>query len=156
MSFLNPSSRAEASDSLAILTGAGTALAGLIYAAKVVEVYAGGAMATWLDNAQLAGGIAVLAVFLPLFYYLKTRFGGTAVNPWKGDDFFGAVLRRAAMTAFCAVMLGMIVLTTLDMLLLSRVSAETLVDGLIAFALFVFSVSFFVLGRSPGDGGAAE
>ena len=147
MSFLKPSSRAEASDSLAILTATGTGLASLVYFAKVMEAYTGSPVSSWLDTAQLIGGLAVLVVLLPLFYHLKTGFGGAAVDPWKGDEFFGTVLRRAALTAFCAMMLGMILLTLLGDHLLSQVAAPVLLDGMIACALLVFSLSFFLLGR---------
>ena len=151
MSFLNPNSRAEASDSLALLTGCGSGLAALIYAFKVAEVYASGGWAGWLDAAQLMGGVLVLLVFLPLFYFLKTRFGGTAVSPWKSDSFFGAVLKRAGLAAFGIVLVSMIILTTLDRLVLSNLSAAVLLDALIALALIGFSASFFLLGRETGE-----
>ena len=54
--------------------------------------------------------------------------------------------------------LFMIVLAMLDNLLLSRVSAEILLDGIIAFALSAFSIAFFAYSRAgtsegkPGNG----
>ncbi|WP_138511492.1 hypothetical protein [Maricaulis alexandrii] len=152
MSFLNPSSRAEASDSLALLTACGTGLVALIYAFKVAEAYASSGLASWLDIVQLVGGVLVLLVFLPLFYFLKTRFGGTTVSPWKSDSFFGTVLKRAGLAAFGLVLMSMIILTTMDRLVLANVTPEVLLDALIALALIGFSASFFLLGRDMGEG----
>lgn len=151
MSFFKPANRAESADRLAGLTGLGTGLAGLIYVAGAAQPLVDAETAALLDMAQLIGGLAILIGFLPLFFFFKTRFGGQPVNPWKTDGFMSAVVRRAGFTAFAAGMLAMIVLTMLDNLILERITAEILLDAIIAFALLVFSASFFLFSRGGAD-----
>lgn len=148
VSYFKPGSRAEVTDRVADLTALAAGLAALIYVIGVVEPYVPSAAAGLLDIVQLVAGIVILAGYLPLLTYFKTRFGGEPINPWKSDGFIGAVVKRAGFTAFSLLILFMVVLTTLEKTVLSRISAAILLDGVIAFALLAFSIAFLAFSRS--------
>jgi predicted neutral ceramidase superfamily lipid hydrolase len=152
MSYFRPGSKAEVTDRLAELTGVAVGLAALIYAINVVQGFAAPAVVMTLDAVQVVGGLAILGVYLPLTIWFKTRFAGVILNPWKSDGFMGAALKRAGLFAFSATVVFMIVLSMLNRLVLSRISSETLLDLVLAVALLVFAVCFFLFGRDGAEG----
>lgn len=151
MPRLIPKSRADIADRLAAMTALTTGLAGLIYGAGVVQALTEGEVAAWFDTIQIVGGVLILAGFLPLFYLMKARAGDAARSAWKGDDFTAVQFQRAGISAFVATVVGLVVLSTLERLVLSRISAEVLLDGVLGFALIAFSVSFFLHGRGDSE-----
>lgn len=151
MPRLIPKSRADIADRLAGLTAIATGLAGLIYAAGVIQALTEGEVAAWFDTIQIVGGVLILVGFLPLFYLMKARAGDAARGAWKGDGFTAVQFQRAGITAFAATVVCLIILSMLNRLVLSRVSAEVLADGVIGFALIAFSVSFFLHGRGDSE-----
>ena len=151
MSFFNPANGAEAGDRLAILTALGTGAAALVHSINVFETMTGPAMAEALGLLQLMGGVLIVAVFLPLFVWFKLRAGAPRINPWKSESFFGDVARRAGMTAFAVALLSFIVMSTLDRLLLSRISAEVMLDIAITLLLGAFAVSFLLHSSASDD-----
>ena len=102
MSYFKPQSSAEVTDRLADLTGLAVGLAALVYIISVVQNFVAPGMAELLDTAQLVGGILILAVYLPLLVFFKTRFGGQSMTPWKTDGFMASVFERAGFKAFRA------------------------------------------------------
>ena len=158
MSYFKPGNNAEATDRLADLTGLAVGLVALTKVIAVVENYVSPGAMEALDTVQLVGGLLILAVYLPLLIYFKTRFGIVTMNPWKSDGFIASVLKQAGLTAFSVLLIAMVFLSMLDNTVLSHVSAEILLDGLIAAALAAFSVAFFAYSRGgaseggPGDG----
>lgn len=151
MPRLIPKSRADIADRLAGLTAIAAGLAGLIYTAGVIQALTDGEVAAWFDTAQIVGGILILLGFLPLFYVMKARAGDAANDAWKGDGFTAVQFQRAGITAFVATVVGLIFLSMLNRLVLSRISAEVLADGVIGFALIAFSLSFFLQGFGDGE-----
>lgn len=154
MSFFSPRNRAEASDRLAGMTGWAAALASVVYALKVLEVYAGDELAAYLNGAQLICIALLLLVFLPAFFIVKRGFGGSLMNPLKEDGFIGLAMQRAGLTTFVATFLLLNVLTALDRLVLDHMAAEVLVDLLMAFGTASFALSFFVFSRDSDAGDA--
>lgn len=155
MSYLKPSSGAEASDRLAILTALGTGGAALVHSINVFETMTGPAMTDALGLVQVIGGVVILAVFLPLFVWFKLRAGAPQINPWKAESFFGDVFRRAGLTAFAIGLMSFFIMSTLDRLLLSRISAEVMLDIAITVLLGVFALSFLIYssGSSQAEDG---
>lgn len=151
MPRLIPKSRADIADRLADITGLATGLAGLTYAAGVAQSVTAGDVAVWFDAAQIVGGVLILIGFLPLFFILKSRGGRGIGHGWKRDGFTATLFQRAGITAFMATIIAMILLSTLENLILSRITTEALVDGLIAFGLISFSVSYFIYGRTVAE-----
>ena len=154
MSFLKPANGAEAGDRLAILTALGAGAAALVHSINVFETLTGPAMAEALGLVQLMGGVLIAAVFAPLFVWFKLRAGAPRINPWKSESFFGDVARRAGMTAFAAALLSFVVMSTLDRFLLSRISAEVMLDIAITLLLGAFALAFLI--HSAGPSGAEE
>lgn len=152
MSYFRPGTKAEVTDRLAELTGLAVGLGALIYGASVVQSFSAPAVAMTLDTIRMVCGILVLAVYLPLTIWFKTRFSGVILNPWKSDSFMGVALKRAGLSAFAASVMFMVLLSTLDRLVLSRMSAEGVIDLVLAVALLVFAVSFLLYGRDGGEG----
>lgn len=150
MPRLIPKSRADIADRLASLTGLATGVAGLIYAAGVVQALTDGPVAAWFEMAQLVGAVLIIAAFLPLFYVMKARAGDAARSAWKDDGFTALQFQRAGITAFATTVVMLVFVSTLETLVLSRITTEVLVDSVLAFALLTFSVSFFL--HSGGDG----
>jgi len=151
MSFFNPSSGAEASDRLAVLTALGTGGAALVHSINVFETLTGPAMTDALGLVQVIGGVVILAVFLPLFVWFKLRAGAPSINPWKAESFFGDVSRRAGMTAFAVALISCFVMSTLDRLLLSRITAEVMLDIVITLLLGAFALSFLIHSSGPTE-----
>lgn len=151
MPRLIPKSRADIADRLASLTGLAMGLAGLIKAAGVVQALTEGPVAAWFDVVQIVGGVLILTGFLPLFYLMKARAGGSAESTWKGDGFIATQFQRAGITAFVSTVLALVLLSLLENLVLSRLTAEILVDGVLAFALISFSFSFFLHGGANSE-----
>jgi len=158
MSFLNPQSGAEASDSLATLTAATVGLAALVYSVDVIESFVSVSTADLLGSAQLVGGLLIVIAFIPLLVFFKARGGRPAGKPGQ-DSFLSVLFRQAALTAFSLTLVFMIVLSVLENRVLSKISAETAIDLVITFALAIFAVSFFVInrfGQDRGDIGGAS
>lgn len=156
MSFLRPANRAEASDSFARLTATGTTVASIIYGLKVAEEFLPEAWANAAELAQLVGGAGLVLVFMPLAFAIKSRFGSAEDNPWRSDSFMGSMLRKAALFAFTATFISLVLASALGHALLSQLTAETAVDGTISFTLAAFSLAFFVMNRNDdADGEAA-
>ena len=151
MPRLIPQSRADIADRLATLTVITAGLAGLVRFAGVVQALTEGEVAAWIDTAQFVGGIVILVGFLPLFYVMKARAGTAAKSAWKGDGFTAAQFQRAGISAFVATVVVLVILSTLDHLILSRITAEVSVDGVLGFALIAFSLSFFLHGRGDRE-----
>ncbi len=152
MSYFKPGGKAEATDRLADITGLAVGFVAIIKMLSVAQNYVPAGTADMLDAAQMVGGAVILAIYLPLFIYFKTRFGTETMNPWTSDSFVASVLKQAGLTAFSVLLLAMVVLSMLDKTVLANVSAEILLDGIIAVALAAFSVAFFAYNRA----GASE
>jgi len=146
MSFMNPRNPAEACDSLATLTAAATALVALLQSVNVIEVLVPEAVAGVLGTAQSAGGILVLGLFAPLFLFLKSR-GATPKGKSSSGSYLGALVRQTGLNAFSATLVFMITLSVLNEMVLSRFTAEVVLDAVITFALGSFAVSFFFINR---------
>lgn len=153
MSFFNPKSAAEASDSLAGLTSGVMGLAAIVYSINVIETFVSPATANLLGTAQMAGGVAILVIYLPFLILFKSRGGRPAGKPAQ-DSYLGAMFRQAALTAFSLTLAGMLALSMLGGRLLEHMSAETAIDLAITLALAVFAASFFVINRLGAAGEA--
>lgn len=153
MSYFNPENRAEASDRLAVLTGVATGFAALFHSVNVWETLVSPAMAEVLQTVQLIGGVTFLMIFLPLFIWFKRARFAPVINPWKGESFLSDALRRAGFTGFAVMLVAGFVLQMLDRLLLSQITAATMLDISISAALALFCLSFFLYAFGPeGDG----
>lgn len=141
MSFL--SSGAEAKDHLATLTAVATGFISLIFSINIIVHYVSDPMAIWLDRIQIGGGILILAVFLPIFVFLKFRVRRD--GPASDGGFFDAVFRKAGYAGFAITLGMMVMLSTLNNKILANISAEMAVDLIITFALGVFSIAFFII-----------
>jgi len=146
MSFMNPRNPAEACDSLATLTAAATALVALLQSVNVIEVFAPEAVAGALGTAQSAGAVLVVGVFAPLFLFLKSR-GAMPSGQSSSGSYLGALVRQAGMSAFSATLVFMIILSMLNEIVLSRVTAEVALDLVITFAFGSFAAAFFIHNR---------
>lgn len=143
--MFSTSSSAEAKDRLATATALATAMAAITYSLNVVTLYVTESTAGILDKVQLAGGFLIVAIFLPLFLFLKSRIRQDQASSSEG--FIGAVFRKSGFAAFGITLMGMVILSMLNETLLSQITAETAVDIIITFALAIFSVSFFIISR---------
>jgi hypothetical protein len=146
MSFVNPRSPAEASDSLATVTAAAMAFAALIYSVNVIEVFAPDSSAGWLGYFQIGAAVVLIAVFAPLIFFLKSK-GGRSAGKSAAAGYLSALFRQAALTAFSLTLAFMVLLSLFDRMVLSRLSAEAAIDLVITFALAIFAVSFFIINR---------
>lgn len=153
MSFLNPKTSAEAGDRMAVLTGFATGFAAVVHSINVWRALVGPDLAAALDAVQMAGGILIVALFLPLFIWFKLGRSAPAMNPWKSDSYLGSVAKRAGFTAFAGLLLAGVVLSTLSTRLLPLISGEMMLDMMISAALGLFSLSFFIFSSGP-DGDA--
>lgn len=153
MSFLNPRSAAEASDSLAGLTSAVLGLAAIVYSVNVIEIFVSQATADLLGQAQLAGGVLMISIYAPLLLFFKSRGGRPPGKPAQ-NSYLGTLFRQAALTAFSLTLVAMLVLSMLVDRVFEQMSAETAIDLMITFALAVFALAFFVINRL-GDSGQA-
>lgn len=147
MTYFRPETKAEVTDRLAELTGLAVGLGALIYGASLAQSFSAPAITMTLDAIRMVCGILVLAVYLPLMIWFKTRFSGVVLTPWRSDSFMGAALKRAGLTAFAAGVLLMVALSTFDRSILSRMTADSVIDLVLAVSLLVFAVSFIVFGR---------
>jgi hypothetical protein len=153
MSFLNPRSAAEASDSLAGLTSAVLGLAAIVYSVNVIEIFVSQATADLLGRAQLAGGVLMILIYAPLLLFFKSRGGRPPGKPAQ-NSYLGTLFRQAALTAFSLTLVAMLVLSMLVDRVFEQMSAETAIDLMITFALAIFALAFFVINRL-GDAGQA-
>lgn len=146
MSIFNPRNPAEASDGLATLTAAATGLAALVYAINVVEVFVPESTAELFGYVQIAGGVLIVAIFAPLLIHLKRR-GAKPAGRGSSAGYLNALFRQASLTAFSITLAVMVLLSMLESTVLAHLAAETVVDGLITFALAMFAISFFMINR---------
>lgn len=157
MSYFKPANSAEAGDRLASLVAFGAAGAALLHSINVFQALAGPDMASALDQLQRVGGVVLIVVFAPLLIWFKRHRGAPALNPWGDEGYLGAVLRRAGMTAFALALAGCVVMSVMENLLLSQISAEIMLDIVITLLLALFSLSFFVFSSGPmGDDAGFE
>lgn len=149
MSFLNPRSGAEASDSLASLTAAALGLAAVIYSVNVAETFVSASTANLLGNVQIIAAAGLVLGYLPLLIYFKSRGGRPAGKP-EEDSYLSSLFRQASLTAFSVTLGFMLALSIIGDGLLEQMTAETAVDLAITFAMAVFALSFFVINRLTG------
>ncbi len=152
MSYLTPRTSAEAVDRLSWLTGLGAGLASLIYALSAAEALASPDMAVAIDWIAKGAAIVLIGAFLPLFIWFKRRAGAPSMNPVKADSFLANALRKAGFTAFALTLLGTILLSLMDNLILSRITPEIALDFVVAGSLMIFALAFVIFASGPGDG----
>lgn len=146
MSFLNPRSRAEARDSLAVIVAFGTGAVAIVNAFGFLEGYVDDSASSFLNTAQLVGGVLVLVIMLPLIVLMKARGAGTRSASGTGG-YMMAAARRAGYLAFGMNLIVLVILSIFDTLVLSRIDAASAVELMISVALGAFSIAFFVTCR---------
>lgn len=151
MSYFNPANSAEASDRLANLVALAVAVAALLQSINVITALTSLDFENALETVQTVGGIAILTIFLPLLIWFKRHRFGRSVNLWSKEGFLSSVSRRAGMTAFGLTLVASLVMSVLDNLLLSKVSAEVMLDIIITLMLALFSLCFFVFSSGSID-----
>lgn len=153
MSLFSPRSPAEAGDSLAGLTAVVAGIAAIIYAANVAEAFIDGGLAPIVGYGQIALGVLIVAFYLPVVLFLKSRrsSGGGAQSE---EGFLNAVMRKATSTAFELTVAFAVLLGLMERTVLSHLTAKSVSDLVVAFALGAFAVSYFVFNRFSDENGA--
>ena len=75
---------------------------------------------------------------------VKSRFGGIRVNPWKSESFLAASMRKAAWTTVGVLLICLTLMSTMDNLILSRISSEQAVNVTLAVLFLSLCASFFI------------
>ncbi|PWE17524.1 hypothetical protein DDZ18_07585 [Marinicauda salina] len=146
MSIFNPRNPAEATDGVATLTAAGTAVVAFIFSLNVAEDFISSASGDLIKYLQIGGAALIVTVFAPLLINLKIR-GGKPAGRGSSGGYLSALFRQAALTAFSLMVAFLVGLSIMDRTVLSRLSAESTVDLIITFALAMFALSFFIINR---------
>ena len=144
MSFLKPRNASEAADLIANATGCALGLAAIIYVSKVAEDMLQNDIASLLDYVQIGCAALLVLAYLPFMISIKARFGGLGVNPWKSESFLATSMRKAAWTTVGVLLICLTLMSTMDNLILSRISSEQAVDVTLAVLFASLCASFFI------------
>ncbi len=144
MSFLKPKNASEAADLIANATGCALGGAAIIYVTKVAEGMVQADLAAVLDYVQITCAATLLLIYLPFMISVKSRFGGIRVNPWKSESFLAASMRKAAWTTVGVLLICLTLMSTMDNLILSRISSEQAVNVTLAVLFLSLCASFFI------------
>lgn len=151
----NPSPAELADRTLQLLVYAMFAVA-LVFCLSVAEYFASESTAAMIDLAVKALGIAILGL-MALLYFWKFRpmSPGQRRQHLAEDGFLQIAFRKAMAKSWMLTFLVLVVLQALDNLVLERLPPmplETVIQGVLAIMLLLFSVAFVTFARSgSGD-----
>ncbi|GAB4114443.1 MAG: hypothetical protein Tsb0027_03170 [Wenzhouxiangellaceae bacterium] len=148
---MKPSPAEVADRSIQLVAGSMFAVA-LIFCLSVAEFFAGESTAAIIDIAVKLLAIVILGL-MALLYFWKFRpmSPGQRRQHLAEDGFLQIAFRKAMAKSWTLTFLVLVVLQALDNLVLERLPEmplETVIEGVLAIMLLLFSVAFLLFTRS--------
>jgi len=148
-------SPAEIADRTVQLVAGSMFAVALIFCLSVAEFFASDAATAIIDIVVKFLGVAILGLMALLYFWkLRPMSQDQRRQHLAEDGFLQIAFRQAMAKSWMLTFLILVILQALNNLVLERLPAmplETIIQGVLAIMLLLFSVAFFIFTRSGGS-----